>query len=112
MDGPAADGVLRHHGLALDPARRAVSVDGNALALEPAEYDLLESLMRSGRRVRSKADLVLSARGESYVTTYYVREGDKRDIDVQIAQLRRRLGDTEPSRWIETVRGVGYRLTI
>jgi DNA-binding response OmpR family regulator len=79
--------------------------------LAPEEFDLLRSLMATGRRVRSKADLVLAARGESYVTSYFVTEHDKRVIDQQVASVRRKLHDeVEPGRWLETVAGVGYRM--
>ncbi|MCD4525289.1 helix-turn-helix domain-containing protein [Nocardioides sp. cx-173] len=67
--------------------------------------------MSTGRRVRSKADLVLAMRGQQYVTSYFVNEADKRSVETNVTNLRRKLGDesTVP-RFIETVRGVGYRL--
>ena len=105
-------GALSHNGLELDEATRMVRVDGAAVELTRSEFDLMAALMHSGRRVRSKADLVLALRGESYVTDYYVTDADKRAIEVHIANLRRKIGDsTGTPRWIETVRGVGYRMT-
>lgn len=85
--------------------------DGGPIELTRSEFDLLNALMESKRRVRSKADLALLLRGESYVTAHFVSEADKRAIEVHMANLRRKLADsiTTP-RWIETVRGVGYRL--
>ena len=82
------------------------------LDLTRTEFDLLATLMQSKRRVRSKADLTLVLRGESYVTSYLVGEADKRAVEAHMTNLRRKLGDnpTNP-RYIETVRGVGYRLT-
>jgi DNA-binding response OmpR family regulator len=104
--------VLQHRGLTLDAGARLVAVDGADVELTRSEFDLLAVLLESGRRVRSKADLVLSLRGESYVTTYYVNDADKRAVEVHMANLRRKIGDsTTTPRWIETVRGVGYRLT-
>jgi DNA-binding response OmpR family regulator len=82
------------------------------VALDQIEFELLRTLMSTGRRVRSKADLVLTARGESFVTSYFVTEADKRQIDQQIERLCARIGDIgSPRRWIETVEGVGYRMT-
>ncbi len=110
--GPAPDGAwIRFNGLALNNETRIVTVDGGSVDLTRTEFDLLASLLSTGRRVRSKADLVLTMRGQQYVTSYFVNEADKRSVEVHVANLRRKIGDdsTNP-RFIETVRGVGYRL--
>lgn len=106
------DGWLEHNGLWVNPGTRVVQQDGVELELTRSEFDLLAGLMRTARRVRTKADLVLLLRGESYVTSHFVSDADKRAIEVHLANLRKKLGEnpSEP-RWIETVRGVGYRLT-
>ncbi|SDZ51378.1 response regulator transcription factor [Herbiconiux ginsengi] len=106
------DGWLEHNGLCVNSEMRLVEKkDGGPVELTRSEFDLLNALMESKRRVRSKADLALLLRGESYVTAHFVSEADKRAIEVHMANLRRKLADsiTTP-RWIETVRGVGYRL--
>ena len=105
------DGWLEHNGLHVNSEMRLAEKDGKAIDLTRSEFDLLNALMESQRRVRSKADLALLLRGESYVTAHFVSEADKRAIEVHMANLRRKLADsiTTP-RWIETVRGVGYRL--
>jgi DNA-binding response OmpR family regulator len=106
------EGWLEHNGLFVNSEMRlAEKKDGGAVELTRSEFDLLNALMESKRRVRSKADLALLLRGESYVTAHFVSEADKRAIEVHMANLRRKLADsiTTP-RWIETVRGVGYRL--
>jgi two-component system OmpR family response regulator len=108
---PSADGWLEHRGLQLNTQTRLTQVDGRGVELTRSEFDLLATLLGSGRRVRSKADLVLALRGETYVTTYYVNDADKRAVEVHMANLRRKIGDsTATPRFIETVRGVGYRL--
>ena len=108
---PTADGWLHHRGLQLNTQTRLTQVDGRGIELTRSEFDLLATLLGSGRRVRSKADLVLALRGESYVTTYYVNDADKRAVEVHMANLRRKIGDSSATpRFIETVRGVGYRL--
>jgi two-component system OmpR family response regulator len=108
---PSSDGWLEHRGLRLNTGTRLTQVDGRGVELTRSEFDLLAALMSTGRRVRSKADLVLSLRGESYVTTYYVNDADKRAVEVHMANLRRKIGDSSSTpRFIETVRGVGYRL--
>lgn len=103
---------VTHRDLQLNPETRIVLVSGGEVELTRTEFDLLATLLESKRRVRSKADLTLVLRGESYVTSYYVGEADKRAVEAHMTNLRRKLGDnpTNP-RYIETVRGVGYRLT-
>lgn len=103
---------LVHRDLRLDPDSRIVLLGGEELELTRTEFDLLATLLESKRRVRSKADLTLVLRGESYVTSYFVGEADKRAIEAHMTNLRRKLGDNPVTpRYIETVRGVGYRLT-
>lgn len=109
---PTGDGWLVHRDLQLDPDSRIVLVAGQEMELTRTEFDLLATLLESKRRVRSKADLTLVLRGESYVTSYFVGDADKRAVEAHMANLRRKLGDNPASpRYIETVRGVGYRLT-
>ncbi|KRA25693.1 two-component system response regulator [Microbacterium sp. Root61] len=103
---------VSHHDLRVNPATRTVLVVDREVELTRTEFDLLATLVESKRRVRSKADLTLVLRGEEQATSYYVGEADKRAVEAHMANLRRKLSDnpTEP-RYIETVRGVGYRLT-
>jgi two-component system OmpR family response regulator len=109
MDG--GEGWIGHNGLRLNREMRLVSLDGKGLDLTRTEFDLLLAVVESKRRVRTKADLALLLRGESYVTAYYVTEADKRAVEVHMGNLRKKLGDSLTSpRWLETVRGVGYRL--
>jgi DNA-binding response OmpR family regulator len=119
-DAPAAsvpalvgDGEwLVHRDLHLHPENRIVLIGDEELDLTRTEFDLLATLLESKRRVRSKADLTLVLRGESYVTSYFVGDADKRAVEAHMTNLRRKLGESAASpRYIETVRGVGYRLT-
>jgi DNA-binding response OmpR family regulator len=92
------------HGLELDEARRVVRVDGAAVELTALEFDLLAALAREPGVVVRRADLLERLWGDAYLD-------DSHLVDVHVANLRRKLGDdaAEP-RFIETVRGVGYRL--
>ncbi len=107
----AANAWLEHHGLRVNTNERRVFVEQNEIALTRSEFDLLAALFRSGTRVHTKSELAEELRGDDY-TGYYIGEHDKRAVEVHLANLRKKLGEssTEP-RWIETVRGVGYRLT-
>jgi DNA-binding response OmpR family regulator len=103
---------LEHHGLRLNAEMRLASVDGTPLSLTRSEFDILAELMSAQRRVVGKGELALMLRGQRYTGSEYLSDSDSRVIEVHMANLRRKLGES-PShpRWIETVRGVGYRLT-
>lgn len=101
---------LRHNGLEVSAAERRVFADGVEIELTRSEFNLLLALMHSGSRVRGKVELAELLRGEGF-TGYFISEHDKRAVEVHLANLRKKLGDSTASpRWIETVRGVGYRL--
>ncbi|MET4093197.1 response regulator transcription factor [Arthrobacter sp. UYCu712] len=108
---PADDSVLRHNGLTLNPETRLIVVDGSATSLTRSEFDLLHALLKGAGAVRSKTELVRVVRGEYYRADAYISESDERAVEVHIGNLRRKLGENplEP-RWLQTVRGVGYRL--
>ena len=116
---PATDGatVLTwrgrvHRDLSLDLDTRLVLVAQKRIDLTPTEFELLAALLEAKVRVCSKAELARGLRGAPPGSTDFVSEPDKRAIETHIANLRRKLGDsTTTPRYIETVRGVGYRLT-
>ena len=112
-EAAADSGVwLEHQGLRLNPDMRMVRVDDEDRDLTRSEFDILTELLRSGRRVRAKSDLALMLRGDQYTGADFVSDSDARAIEVHVANLRRKLGESPAApRWIETVRGVGYRLT-
>ena len=109
---PAAPGAFAHNGLTLDPGTRTTEINGQGVELTRTEFDLLHALLEGGRLVRTKTDLVRRLRGEEYDTGSFISDADERTIEVHVGNLRRKLGDDSKSpRWLETVRGVGYRLT-
>ena len=108
----APPAALRHHDLTVDTATRAVWRGDDAVALTPTEYDLLLTLLESQRRARSREDLVLVTRGDDPEGSY-VSDHDRRAIEAHVTNLRRKLGDRAAAPlYIETVRGIGYRLTV
>jgi len=90
-------------GLDLDPGRRLVRVDGAAVDLTRTEFDILAAIVREAGAVVERPVLLASVWGPGY--------DDDHLVDVHVANLRRKLGD-DPGRprFIETVRGIGYRL--
>lgn len=107
------DGWYEHRGLRLHPEMRIAMVDGADVELTRSEFDIMADLLSAGRRVVGKDDLALMLRGERYAGgSGFVSEHDVRAIEVHVANLRRKLGESAAKpRWIETIRGVGYRLT-
>jgi two-component system response regulator RegX3 len=91
---------LRVGALAVDERARRATLDGRDLELTPKEFDLLAALARDPGAAVSRRRLL----EEVWETSWY---GSSKTIDVHVAALRRKLGD---SGWIETVRGVGFRL--
>jgi DNA-binding response OmpR family regulator len=91
-------------GLEMDEARHAVRVDGRVVDLTALEFDLLVVLARDPGVVVGRQALLDRVWGSSFVA-------DDHLVDVHVANLRRKLGD-DPAhpRFIETIRGVGYRL--
>jgi DNA-binding response OmpR family regulator len=95
--GPAAPG------LDVDVSRRLARVDGQVVALTRTEFDILAALAREPGTVAERTELLASVWGPGY--------DDDHLVDVHVANLRRKLGDNpEHPRFVETVRGVGYRL--
>ncbi|XAS68262.1 response regulator transcription factor [Micrococcaceae bacterium Sec5.7] len=115
-EGPAAsDGpetrTFSHNGLDLSYHSRTVAIDGQELALTRTEFDLLHALLEAGRMVRTKSELVRRLRDEQYDVGSYISEADERSVEVHMGNLRKKLGDSPQNpRWLQTVRGVGYRL--
>lgn len=104
-------GNYSHNGLELSYASRTVTVDGAEMNLTRTEFELLHALLEAGRTVRTKSDLVRRLRDEDYDVGGYISEADERSVEVHMGNLRKKLGDSpQKPRWLQTVRGVGYRL--
>lgn len=87
--------------LTLNPQTHTVKADGEKVILTLKEFELLHKFMRHPGRVYSREQLLSDIWGEDYV-------GETRTVDVHIGTLRTKLG--ECGEYIDTVRGVGYRL--
>ena len=95
-------GIQRLEALQIDRRTHRVTLDGHAVALTPREYDLLVFLASDPGAMRTREEIIDTVWDPHWF-------GPTKTLDVHIASLRRKLGDP---RWIETVRGVGYRLTV
>ncbi|MFH1241697.1 MAG: response regulator transcription factor [Pseudomonadota bacterium] len=92
--------VVKIHNLLIHPGRHEVLVDNEPVNLTYSEFAILRYLSRRPGWVFTRYQIVNAIRGDDYPVT-------DRSIDVQIVGLRKKLG--EAGKYIETVRGVGYR---
>ena len=92
--------VIQIHALEIHPGRRTVLADGKPIDLAYTEFQVLHFLSRRPGWVFTRSQIVDAVRGDDYPVT-------DRSVDVQIVGLRKKLGDC--GKYIETVRGVGYR---
>lgn len=91
--------------LELDPGGHRVSAEGIEVSLGPTEYRLLSFLMTHPDRVYSRSQLLDRVWGANV----YVEE---RTVDVHVRRLRKALSVRAADRYIQTVRGAGYRFSV
>ena len=101
---PSQDEVVAAGKLKLDAASHRVSVAAVEIALGPTEYRLLHFFMHHPDRVYSRAQLLDRVWGGNV----YVEE---RTVDVHIRRLRQALEVHDVDKFIQTVRGAGYRFS-
>ncbi len=92
--------VVQIHELEIHPGRRSVVAKGTPVDLTYTEFQVLYILARRPGWVFTRYQIVDAVRGDDYPVT-------DRSVDVQIVGLRKKLGSY--GKYIETVRGVGYR---
>jgi two-component system phosphate regulon response regulator PhoB len=97
-----ASDVVRIGGLQLDGSTHRVSFNDQAIKLGPTEFKLLNYLMHHAERVHSRSQLLDRVWGDHVFI-------EERTVDVHVKRLREALGDA--GSMVETVRGVGYRIT-
>lgn len=101
---PAAEGgTLQIANLTVDPARREARVAGRPVDLRAKEFDLLHALVENEGIVLSREKLLDIVWGFDFY-------GQTRTVDVHIAHLRNKLAGCTAE--IETVWGVGYKITV
>jgi DNA-binding response OmpR family regulator len=91
---------LRVGGLEVDRRARRVVLDGVDVDLTPKEFDLLALLIQDPGAVFERRRIMEDVWGPPWY-------GPTKTLDVHVASLRKKLGDQG---WVETVRGVGFRL--
>jgi two-component system response regulator RegX3 len=101
-----AESVLIAGDLRLDSDRHVVTLNGNPLTLPLKEFELLELLMENVNRVLTRGQIIDRVWGSNYF-------GDTKTLDVHIKRLRSKV-EEDPARpkYIQTVRGLGYKLEV
>ncbi|MCZ7555366.1 MAG: response regulator transcription factor [Bacteroidia bacterium] len=97
---PESGGILRIHNILINPGRHEVLIDDQEVQLTLTEFRVLHFLASRPGWVFTRSQIVEAVRGDGYPVT-------DRSVDVQIVGLRKKLEDA--GKYIETVRGVGYR---
>jgi two-component system response regulator RegX3 len=106
-DGGSRDtpGAIEIGDLHIDPARRTAALAGKPLELSRKEFDVLRLLAEEPGTVVTRERLLQDV----WETSWF---GSTKTLDVHVASLRRKLGDSADSpRYLHTVRGVGFRLS-
>ncbi len=94
-DGPVAIGSMT-----IDRRTRRITVAGADVDLTPKEYDLVSLLAQDPGAVFERQQIMERVWGQPWY-------GPTKTLDVHVASIRKKLGDPN---WIETVRGVGFKL--
>ena len=99
-------GIMTAGPVRMDTDRHQVTVNGVNVSLPLKEFELLEFLMRNSGRVLTRVQLIDRVWGSDYV-------GDTKTLDVHIKRLRAKI-EVDPANpiFIQTVRGLGYRLEL
>jgi DNA-binding response OmpR family regulator len=97
---PSADSAIVVGRLEVDLRAHRVRVDGNEISLTPKEFELVAYLARDPGAVFTRERIMDDVWDPHWF-------GPTKTLDVHVASLRRKLGDPG---WVETVRGVGFRL--
>ena len=93
--------IIRIHKIQIDVKKHEVIVEDENIDLSATEFAILNYLASNPGWVFSRNQIIDAVRGQNYPVT-------ERSVDVQILGIRKKLGSQ--GRYIETVRGVGYRL--
>ena len=96
--------VIRVGELEMDPLAHTLSKSGRNISLTPAEFAIMEKMMREPGRTFTRQQLL-----DAFDTSFL---GYERNADTHIKNLRRKLGEVGLSQYIQTVYGVGYKLDV
>jgi two-component system phosphate regulon response regulator PhoB len=97
--------ALEYGPLTVNPSRHEIVVDGTFIKMGLAEFKLLKFLIGHPDRVFSRTQLLDSVWGDHVFI-------EERTVDVHVLRLRKALAQVTAQHLIQTVRGLGYRLSM
>lgn len=97
------EGIFSHRDLVLDKSSRTLSVDGKKVDVTKLEFNLLSEFILNKNSVLDRDYLLQNVWGESEEYQY-------RTVNVAINRLKEKIDPDKTKNYIETVRGVGYKL--
>ncbi|GAB6088342.1 response regulator transcription factor [Alkaliphilus crotonatoxidans] len=100
---PVKTRILKVKELTMDTEKHEVTLGGRPIELTLKEFELLKILIENRGKVLSRNLLLDEVWGYDYF-------GETRTVDVHIRHLRKKIGDDESGEYIETIRGVGYKM--
>jgi len=104
-NSPSNDKVFSYGNLMVDFEKHEVTKNGDRVDLTLKEFELLELLIKNKGKVLTRDSLLDKIWGYEYI-------GETRTVDVHIRHLRQKIEDDDKNpRYIETIRGIGYRFT-
>lgn len=95
--------IIFYDDLKLDKSKYEVTQQDRKLDLTLTEFIILKSLMENGRNVSSRKSILLLIGSED-------NRNNSRTLDVHIRNIRKKLSENRGQDYIETVRGIGYKL--
>jgi len=99
--GDERPSLIRAGSMEIDVDRFEVRVNGGLVSMTPTEFQILRTLAQKPGRVFRRSELLRGKMGASY--------SDERTVDAHVRTIRQKLG--EDGELVETVRGMGYRLS-
>ena len=100
----ASPSVLEYKDMKLDKDSKRVLINDNEMPCTVMEYKILELMLENPNKVFSKRNLFESVTGEDYLS-------DDNTMNVHMSNLRRKIGKLTEDSYIDTVYGMGYRLS-
>jgi DNA-binding response OmpR family regulator len=101
------DSTITFAGFVMDTQNRTVSFNGQEIVMTEKEFDLLYFLLIHKNKVINRFQLAEHIWGE-----YFEDDHQSNFIDVHVKNVRKKLGVYAPTDWLETVRGVGYKIQL